>query len=231
MSQFRSKFPKRVDDAVREAAAQNKRPKDVLAGLRAGTLPGLEGRTVQIADRTFYRKLATARARLRAGVEDPEARRWSSAALRAALTRHRVEGSPEEIVEAIMELASLSLKEAMVGLAFPAENAASARERCPHGRSKLGAWAWTEAAKHDPADLAEAVDVIRDVRRQVRAKLAPELSPDDAGWSHERSILDALDDDKLESAGLAATNGTGPGSEFTPPPAAPPDRARKSAGD
>jgi hypothetical protein len=66
VSQFRSKFPGYVDDAVREAVAANKRPKDILAGLRAGTLPGLEGRTVQIADRTFYRRLADARAKLRA---------------------------------------------------------------------------------------------------------------------------------------------------------------------
>jgi hypothetical protein len=69
VSGFRSKHPGYVDDAVREAVAANKRPKDILAGLRAGTLPGLEGRTVQIADRTFYRKLADARAKLRAGVK------------------------------------------------------------------------------------------------------------------------------------------------------------------
>jgi hypothetical protein len=93
VSQFRSKFPGYVDRAVREAVAAKKRPKDILAGLRAGTLPGLEGRTVQIADRTFYRKLADARAKLRA---EPAKREGPSLRVRLFLAS-RDTPEPEEV--------------------------------------------------------------------------------------------------------------------------------------
>jgi hypothetical protein len=93
MGQFRSKFPGYVDRAVREAVAAKKRPKDILAGLRAGTLPGLEGRTVQIADRTFYRKLADARAKLKA---EPAKREGPSLRVRLLLTQREMP-EPEEL--------------------------------------------------------------------------------------------------------------------------------------
>jgi hypothetical protein len=212
VSQFRSKYPRRVDHAIRQAVAANMRTRDILAGVRAGTLAGLNDEPIEIPDRTFHRKLAEAKAKIKHGAgDDPEQRRWARAAFLCAFALAKVDGSPQEIVDAIVESTALSLKEVTVGLAFHAgaENASSAREGCQHGKSKLAARAWAEAARHDPADAAEAVEVIREVRRQVRAKLARELPPEGAsGWSHERSILDSLEDE-FEGRGAAVTNGAG----------------------
>ena len=66
MSRFKSRYPRSIDDAIAEAVAAKKQPSRILAGIRSGVLPGLDGRAWPIAERTFYRKLAEARARIAA---------------------------------------------------------------------------------------------------------------------------------------------------------------------
>lgn len=99
MGQFQSKYPRRVDDAIREAVAANTPTKRILAGLWAGTLPGLDGKPVKIAERTFFRKLQDARLRLKA---EPPAEQEGPSLLDRLVAAQMMENgaSPEEVAEA-----------------------------------------------------------------------------------------------------------------------------------
>jgi hypothetical protein len=115
MSQFRSHYPRKVDDAIRTAVAEGVATGKILARLRAGTLDGLDGRQVDMPERTFYTKLREAKRRL---AQEPKQKGKGEGVLeRLARELMEVEAlaeqgkSPEEIAQTTGRLLSDVLKD------------------------------------------------------------------------------------------------------------------------
>jgi hypothetical protein len=109
---FESRYPAKVDRAIREGVAAKMRTKDILNALRAGTLPALSDEPIDIPDRTFHRKLKQARAKVAAGVKPkPEgpslAARllsWQAETPEELRSRLAAEGTDPETIDAAVEV-------------------------------------------------------------------------------------------------------------------------------